>query len=184
MERNTFSKFCLKLFLRLLGLDICCFITCSFCITSSGSHLVRIFLQAACIIVMIAFVYPVCHQFGDIDAPLVNTGHRKYNPFKGLYAGLVATLPFILSSLMLLISKFGGVFPSFVSYYKIINSIFFPFIYSIMPVDYTISELTLTSVVFSVLIQAVIPLVCMFAYMLGIERFSFSEKLLYKKKEK
>ncbi|MEE1002607.1 MAG: hypothetical protein U0L17_02555 [Acutalibacteraceae bacterium] len=183
MERNTFSKFCLKLFLRLFCLDICCFVTCSFCITSSGSHLIRIFLQAACIIVMIAFVYPVCHKVGDLDAPLVNVGHRKYSPLKGLYAGLVATLPCLLSGIFLLISKFTGLFASFVNYYKIINSIFFPFLYSIMPVDYTISELPISSVIFSFLILAVIPIVCMFAYILGLERFSFSEKLLYKKKE-
>ena len=183
MERNTFSKFCLKLFLRLFCLDICCFITCSFCITSSGNHIIRMLLQAACIIVMIAFLYPVCHKVGDLDAPLVNVGHRKYSPFKGLYAGLVATSPCLLSGIVLLLSKFTGILPSFVNYYKIINSIFFPFLYSIMPVDYTISELSLSSVIFSFLIQAVIPIVCMFSYMLGLERFSFSEKLLYKKKE-
>lgn len=183
MERNTFSKFYLKLFLRLVGLDICCFITCTFCITSSGSRIIRTLLQIACIIVMISFVYPVCHKIGDLDAPLISTGHRKHNPLKGLYAGLVATSPFILSAVVLLLSKISGILPTFVNYYKMINSIFFPFLYSIMPVDYTIAELSVSSIIASMLVQIVIPIICMFSYILGLERFSFSEKLLYKKKE-
>ena len=183
MERNTFSKICLKLFFRLFGLDICCLTACAFCITSGGSRLVRTLLQIACIIVLISFVYPICHKFGDVDASLMNTGSRKINPLKGLIIGLVCSSPFIISGVVLLVSKLFNILPVFVNYYKIINSFFFPFLYSILPVDYTIVELSLSSVLGSLSIQLVIPVICMFAYMLGLERFSFSEKVFYKKKE-
>lgn len=183
MERNTFSKFCLKLFLRLIGLNVCCFIACTFCISSSGSRLIRTLIQIACIIAMVSFVYPVCHKVGDIDAPLVNVGHKKHNPLKGLYAGLIASSPFILSALVLLITKISGAFPAFVNYYKMINSLFFAFLYSIMPVDYTLTELYFGNILAGLSVQVVIPVICMFSYMLGLNHFSFSEKLLYKKKE-
>ena len=182
MERNTFSKLCLKLFFRLVGLDICCFITCAFCFSVSGSQLVRTLLQIACIIVMLSFVYPVCYTSGDLDAPLVTTGHRKRNNLKGLYAGLIATSSMIISAFVLLFSKLTQTFDAFISYYKMINAVFFPYLFSVLPVDYSISELPLSTILYSTSVVFVIPIVCMFAYIFGLNRFSFKEKLLYKKK--
>lgn len=182
MENNTFQKLCIKLFARLVCLDVFCFITCAFCFSVSGSQFFRTFLQVACIIVLVSFVYPVCHTAGDLDAPLVSTGHKKYNPYKGLYAGIIATIPMILSSVVLIVSKCFNVFDKFVTYYKMINSVFFPFLYSILPVDYTISELPLSTILISCSIQIVIPIICYLSYYLGLKRFSFQEKLFYKKK--
>ena len=182
MEVNTFGKLCTKIFARLICLDIFCFVTCAFCFSASGSQLFRMFLQVACVIVLVSFVYPVCHTVGDLDAPLVSTGHRSYNPFKGLYAGLIASSPMILSSIVLLIAKSFNVIENFVTYYKMINAIFFPFLYSIMPVDYSLAELSLSTIIISCSIQIVVPIICFLSYYLGLKRFSFQEKLLYKKK--
>lgn len=182
MYKNTFSKFCFKIFARIVGLDICCFILSAFGISSSGSQIIRTLIQIACIIGIVSFVYPVCHRFGDMDAPLVNVGQKKYSPLKGLYAGLLATSPFILSGILLLIFKMFNIFPVFVNYFKIINSFFFPYLYSIMPVDFTLAEISYSSIFASLATLVVIPLVCMFAYMLGLGRFSFGEKVFYKKK--
>lgn len=182
MENNTFSKLCTKLFVRLICLDIFCFISCAFCFSISGSQLFRAFLQISCIIVLLLFIYPVCHDAGDSDAPLVSTGHKKYDRFKGLYAGLIATSPMILSSIVLIISKSFNVLDGFVTYYKMINAVFFPFLYSIMPVDYALSEIPLSTILISCCVQIVIPVICLLSYFLGLKRFSFQEKLFYKKK--
>lgn len=181
MDKNVL-KLSFKLFLRLFGLDFCCLITSIFVMAPGGNQIVRVLLQAASIIVLVSFVYPICHKTGDLDAPLVNAGHRKRTSLKGLYAGTIACLPFIISAIILLLSKLFNAFFGFVNYYRIINSIFFPFLYSIMPVDYTLSELSSSSIVMAICIQFVIPLICMFSYILGFNRFSFAEKLLYKKK--
>ena len=182
MYKNTFSKFCLKLFVRMLGLDICCFVLAAFGIASSGSQIIRVLIQLACIIGAVSFLYPVCPQFGNLDAPMVTTGHKKYSPLKGLYAGLVAYSLCLISGIMLLVLKILNVFPNFVNYYKIINSFYFPFLYSILPVNTTLSELSYSSIFLSISILIVIPILCLFGYILGFNRFSFSEKLFYKKK--
>lgn len=181
MDKNTFGKFCFKLFVRLFFLDVCCFIMCSFAITKS-SNWIRVLLQLACIIGTIAFVYPICHKQGDIDAPLVKAGHRKSSSLKGLYAGLITCSPYILSGIVLLICKIFDYIPSFMNYYKIINSFFFPFLYSIMPTDYTLQELSTGNLVFGLLVQCFVPIICMLAYKLGRERFLFKEIILYKPK--
>lgn len=182
MYKNTFSKFCLKLFSRILGLDICCFILSAFGIASSGSQIIRVLIQLACIIGIISFLYPVCHQFGNLDAPMVTTGHKKYSPLKGLYASLVAYSPCLLSGIILIAFKILNTFPNFVNYYKIINSFYFPFLYSILPVNTTLSELSYSSIFLSVIILLVIPIMCLLSYILGLNRFSFAEKVFYKKK--
>ena len=143
MSKNSFLKLCLKLFFRLFGLTICCFVTCAVCFSVNGNHIVRTLLQIACIIAMLTFVYPVCYTSGDLDAPLVLTGHKKKSTFKGLFAGLIATSPMLVSSVVLIISKLSLTLNEFVSYFKMINAVFFPLLYSILPVDYSILELTL-----------------------------------------
>lgn len=183
MNKNTFSKFSLRLFIRILGLDICCFILAAFGIASSGSQIVRVLIQLACLIGVISFLYPVCHKTGDLDAPMVSSGHRKYSPLKGLYAGIVATSPLLLSGILLFIFKLFNIFPNFVNYYKIINSFYFPFLYSVLPVNSTLNELSYGSILLSLTVLIIIPILCMFGYILGLNRFLFSEKVFYKKKE-
>ena len=180
MKGNKFSKFCLNLFVRIFCLQICCLLTSVFCISTSGSQFARMLLQVASIIVLVAFIYPVCHTKGDLDAPLINAGKKKFTPLMGLYAGLISNSVFMISSIVLLISKLFGVVPNFFNYYKMINSIYFPYLYSIMPVDYTINEISFVNISFAILVQIVIPVICMIAYILGVKRFSFSEKILYK----
>ncbi len=183
METNTFSKMCTKLFLRLIFLDVACFVLCAFGIAANNGNMIRILLQICCIVVTISFVYPVCHKQGDADAPFIATGHRKNSKFKGLIGGIIACSPYLISSIILIISRFFGVFGSFMNYYKMVNSFFFPYLYSLMPTDYSISELSSTSFILCLLVQLFIPIVCMFAYILGKRRFLFREILFYKKKE-
>lgn len=181
MDRNTFGKFCFKLFVRVFFLDCCCFIMCAFAINKS-SNLIRILLQLACIIGTIAFIYPICHKQGDIDAPLIKAGHRKGSALKGLYAGLISCSGFIISGLVLLFARIFDFLPTFLNYYKIINSFFFPFLHSIMPTDYTLNDLSITNLIMGLLVQLFIPVICMLAYLLGRERFLFKEIIFYKAK--
>ena len=175
MEKNTFSKMCVKLFFRLIFLDIACFILCAFGIAASDGNFVRILLQIACIIVTIAFVYPVCHKQGDVDATLIPSGHRKNSNLKGLLAGIIACSPYLISSVILVVSRIFGVFSGFMNYYKMINSFFFPFLYSLMPTDYSLTELSASNFLLSLSVQIFIPIICLFSYILGKQRFLFKE---------
>ena len=183
METNTFSKMCSKLFIRLIFLDVACFVLCAFGIAANSGNAIRILLQLCCIIVTISFVYPVCHKQGDLDAPFIATGHRKDSNVKGLLAGIIGCSPYLVSAIILVISRIFGVLPAFMNYYKMINSFFFPYLYSLMPTDYNVTEIPFSSFLLSLLIQLFIPIVCMFAYILGKHRFLFKEVVFYKKKE-
>ena len=145
METNTFSKMCSKLFIRLIFLDVACFVLCAFGIAANSGNAIRILLQLCCIIVTISFVYPVCHKQGDLDAPFIATGHRKDSNVKGLLAGIIGCSPYLVSAIILVISRIFGVLPAFMNYYKMINSFFFPYLYSLMPTDYNVTEIPLSS---------------------------------------
>ena len=183
MERNTFKKFCLKLFVRIVCLDICCFVLSGVAISINSGKIIRMLLQLICFVAVIGFIYPVAYKFGDAESPLVQGGHRNKNHFKGLIGGLIASSPFILSGLYLLISKIFELNNNFVSYYKMLNSQYFSYLYSIMPVDHTLAELSFGAIVCALIPLIFIPLVAMFGYILGYYRFSFYEKLFFKKKE-
>lgn len=182
MGNNSFKKIAIKLFIRVLGLDICCFITSMFTVSITNSQILRVLIQLACIVGTVSFVYPVCYSAGDLDSPLVSAGHKKYSPLKGLWLGFTATSPLLLSSIVLIISRVSGIIPTFANYFKIFNSFYFPFLYTILPVDYSITEISYGNIFLGASVVLIIPLICMFAYMLGLSRFSFNEKILYKKK--
>lgn len=183
MERNTFKKFCLKLLVRIVCLDICCFVLSAVAISINSGKIIRVVLQLICLVAIIGFIYPVAYKFGDAESPLVQGGHRHKNLFKGLFGGLIASSPFIISGIYLLISKIFEINNNFVSYYKMLNSQYFSYLYSIMPVDHTLSELSLSTIFCALIPLAIIPLIAMFGYVLGYYRFSFYEKLFFKKKE-
>ena len=76
------------------------------------------------------------------------------------------------------------VFSNFYNYYKMVNSFFFPFLYTALPVDMTVFEVQPVDIIAALAVQLVTPLLCTFSYLVGLSRFSFKEKLFYKPIEK
>ena len=181
MKKNKFSVLTLQLFIRIAAVDLICFLLSFFVFAAVSDQWLRALLQAGCILATVAMIYSLPREAGSVDRGLYSTGQYKRHLFKGFFAGLLAELPLLISGVLLVFSKFGWITEKFIGYYKLIHSIYFPLNLSILPVDETIFSLTWGAVLLSLSMLLVIPLVAMFAYMLGFYRFYFKEALLYKK---
>lgn len=181
MSKKKFINACTSLFIRLFAINIICFIMCIFIFAISNTMIVRMVVQTICLVIMFTITYSFCHKYGDSDAALVNSGYFKKNYFKGFYLGLIANLPFFATGILLVLSKLSLFSHNYLPLYRIINSFYFPFNYSILPVSLNVFEIGWWKIIMSLLTFLIIPITAGLSYNLGLIRFYISEKLLYKK---
>ncbi|MBQ2676596.1 MAG: hypothetical protein IJF54_04240 [Clostridia bacterium] len=181
MGSNKILNQALSLFIKLIMVDVVCFIMGFFVLGITQNSTVRVLIQALQIFCLIAVIYSQCYESGEKDSVLVNSGSKKSMPLKGLYVGIIATAPFLVSGIGLVIAKMFFASSNYVNIYRMINMFYFPFNMSIMPPDMKMKAIGWGAVVLSLLTLLIIPAFCMFSYMLGKVRFSFKETLFYKK---
>ena len=184
MKSKKFAGFTLGLFFRLFMTDLGCFVLTLFAGTISQNRYVRVGAQIICFVALISIIYSYCYKAGELVAPLAKSGHRKYNPYKGLVAGLIADIPFLFSGIALVVGKAFGILENFVGYYKLINAFFAPLNNILLTSDLSLAEYSWADTIISVSMLLIVPILCMLSYYLGLEQFSFTEKLFYKKLEK
>ena len=80
--------------------------------------------------------------------------------------------------------KAFGIFENFVGYYKLINAFFAPINNILLTSDLSLAEYSWADTIISVSMLLLVPIISMLSYYLGLEQFSFTEKLFYKKLEK
>lgn len=171
-------------FIRLFALDIGCFIMSAFVFSRFSNVWLRAGIQLCDFVLLLSVTYSYFYGIGNADATLVNSGYSAKRPARGLIIGLLANIPFFITAIMLVLARCGVIFSNFYNYYKMLNSFFFPFLYTALPVDMMVSEVPATDIIFALSVQLIIPLLCMFSYLVGLSRFSFKEKLFYKPIEK
>lgn len=182
MRTNSNKTVIISLLLRLICMTFVCFLTSTFVFSSFNSQPIRAFLHIACIVVTIGLVYPPLHHLGGVDRNLADAGQIKPNMLKGLYLGLAANSPFILTGVLLILSKLGLFTTEFYGIYKLINAIYYAFNSSILPTDDTILTVGWLPVLASVGMLFLVPIITMFAYIIGYYRFLYKEAVFYKKK--
>ena len=181
---KTNGEHAFSFFARLLALDVGCFIMSTFVFTISSNVWLRAGIQLCDFVLLLSVTYSYFYGIGNADATLVNSGYTARRPARGIAIGLLACVPFIISGVLLVLARFGVLFSNFYNYYKMVNSFFFPFLYTALPVDMTVFEVQTADIIAAVSVQLIIPLLCMFSYLVGLSRFSFKEKLFYKPVEK
>lgn len=177
---KTNGDHAISYFVRLLALDIGCFIMSAFVFARSSNVWLRAGIQLCDFALLLSVTYSYFYSIGNADATLVNSGYAARRPLRGLVIGLLGNIPFMISAVVLLLARFGVVFSNFYNYYKMVNSFFFPFLYTALPVDMTVFEVQPVDIIAALAVQLVTPLLCTFSYLVGLSRFSFKEKLFYK----
>ncbi len=170
-------------FMRVLVMSIACLMISLFIFSATSSPIVRLLVQIACLVLTMSLVYPTFHHMGEVDRNLVDVGQKKRNMLKGLYIGILANVPFIFSGILLVIAHFGFLPQKYYGIYKLINSIFYAFNSSILPSDETVLSISAGAISLTLLTFIFVPIVAMFGYMLGFNRFLFKEVVFYKNKE-
>ena len=105
MKANRTISLIFSTTLRLIMMTVVCFITSSLIFSVFGSQPVRTIIQSACIIVTMGIIYPPIHHLGGVERNLTDAGQIKPNMLKGLYIGIASDSPFLLTGILLILSK-------------------------------------------------------------------------------
>ncbi len=116
---------------------------------------------------------------GDRDRNLVRHHERRETPLRGLWVGLIASVPALVTYVLLLLGA-ANLFAadSIFGVYKLLNQPFLPLIEWIVPSTvFYATQLTAWPLIALFLLQLVVPAVCAVMYQLGYRR-------VFKKKKK
>lgn len=183
MKKNAFFTVASKTLFKALVLNFICFIGGGMIVSVNSSNILRIVLQIAFFVAAILLFYEAHWNMGDSDSNFVKSGHKKAAPLKGLWSGLIGSCPFLLSGILLILEKCGVLKMQFLSYYRLINGLFYPLNYSLLPTDRSIIDMQWGEVLLSVSVLLIVPLICMFAYLIGTTGIRITEWIVYKKEK-
>lgn len=123
--------------------------------------------------------YDQLWQLGSRDDNMVRCGRKKPNPWRGVKVGLLANIPSTLLFIMLVLAKYGWMFPGYLTVFRLCNLPFLPYINVFMGTVAT--EISYSSLFAVGATLLYIPAVCGIAYHMGVKQFSIREKLTYAK---
>ena len=177
--------------LPVFGMAILATVCCSFIsvlimsiFTSVFSDIIYLLMA---VIVFFEFVYSAAWKVGDKDATAKEFDKdTNFENRKGLYAGLCASIPFVLTSLLLVIPKLGLVGGDTASImravFRLLNCYIYPINNLLLPIategdGYWLSILAVTLVP-----MLLIGLSAGIGYFFGLHRISLYNKIIYKKR--
>lgn len=133
-------------------------------------------------------VYGTLWGMGMSDSNKANFGHIVLDRWRGAKIALVGMIPWIVCSVLFLLSKFG-LFWNFVVPYKIINGEVWPIINALhvfagQKVSMYLPAFSYGQVIAAAVVPLIPILIAEFAYYLGTKDISISQRLIYKNKKK
>jgi hypothetical protein len=128
-------------------------------------------------LIYIALIYNTAWHEGDKDPNRVKYGHMNKFAAKGFVAGLLASIPYAILTVLFLVSQ--AIFANGTSG-VIINSV-----YRICNIQYIIFGDGFTAYPFvCILLLFVLPAVSALGYIAGYHRIVFASKIMYKNQKK
>ena len=135
--------------------------------------------QTFSFLIFASMQYSSFWAMGDTDNNKVAYNHMTEDKLKGLKAGLLASIPYLLLYIALLLGKLG-VIPNIIMYiYRFANASFMPILLKLLP-NFPVVGLSPFRFLGVFALLLVLPLVCEFGYILGYKRISITEKIIYK----
>jgi len=169
MRKRSTAKLALSVFLAEISATFLSFIIVFLVGGFTNNAAVNFLMQAFLLVMYFGFIYSNPNMDGDRERNLIRVGQLEENKLKGLNAGLIAMLPKLLTSILLVLVKLGvtGNFPQII--YRMINSQFVILINHIMPSTDTgnMSIPTWGQIAVVTALQLLIPLISGMAYFFG-----------------
>ncbi len=172
--KTTLSLFAKMVISRVFGFIL------SFTIMLAVSGVVGSLITQLCsLMIVIVLMFSSAWEMGSKDANLIHINKLKCDKWLGLKAGLIACLPDIVASVILVLIKFGFWNDAYTVLYGIYNATFMPFHQSLLPTTMTALEHSTWGYVVSASTALIAPVCAAFGYRLGLYQISLSETLLY-----
>ncbi len=174
-NKNSIGNLALSVFkFELMGKFFAATITITVLGIASAIHKSGFFLNQ----ILVCLVY-----FPSFYGVLWKTGNRAPDPsidrWKGLKVGFLASVPYFLGTVVLIILK---ILQSEVSvfWYRILNIQYLSILNTIFSEGNNITQTTWPSIFICIVLQFIIPLVSQLSYTIGCHHFSISEHIMYK----
>lgn len=129
-----------------------------------------------------SLVYLAAWPVGFTDRNRVKYGYSKEDFAKGAKAGALATLPFMIPSVLLALAKAGILPGGFLYIFRLLTPVLFPLYYSVFPASQLISEIGIASIAVSFLLPLVFVAIAGAGYFLGYHDTQLSA--LFRKNKK
>ena len=135
--------------------------------------------QFCALMIVVVLMFSSAWEIGSKDANMIHIDKLKEDKWLGLKAGLVACIPDILASIVLVAIKFGFWGDAYTVLYGFYNSTFITFHQSLLPTTLTSLEHNMLGYFLSAATSLIAPICAAFGYRLGLYQISLSDTLLY-----
>ncbi len=143
----------------------------------------QVLIQTICLLIWLGTIYGVMWTQGDRERNFVQFGRMEPDLLWGLKVGLMACVLPVLTGIIPILCK-AQVVPDIIFVYKLLNPHLLVLINCLLSPDIYTYESSWWQVLAVNLYQLLIPAASAAGYLLGYNRISLMEKLVYKNKKK
>lgn len=137
--------------------------------------------QILMLIIWGIFPYHILWEFGNRDDTNVRYRGQRPDPWRGVRIGALATAPFAIAWVLLVLAKFNVLAPSYIQIYRLISFPFLPYVNWIFGSAQSAVDVAIWRVLLLIPTLMFVPAVAGVAYKLGGRQFSVSEFITFKK---
>ena len=141
----------------------------------------QIISQIMMLIVLAIFPYHILWEFGNRDDTNVRYKGQRPDPLRGYKIGALASMPYAILWMLLLLTKFGVMPVGFTEVFRWIMVPFMPYV-NWVTANGNLSHTTVWHLVALLPMLTYVPIVCGVSYRLGHKQFSIREHLVFSKK--
>lgn len=132
-------------------------------------------------------IYGTTWAMGMSDSNKAHFGHIVLDPWRGAKIALITMIPWFLSGLLFLLSKFG-LFYNFTVIFKIINAELWPIfnavqVFAGQPVSMYLPDFSYFQVILCFIFTLLPVAAAQVGYTLGVKDISLTQKIVYKSKK-
>jgi|GEM_PF-4400155 len=180
---NNITTHGMKLFTKLLITTIICDFAFLFVTPMINSQLIRLVLQFCFLFFTASLIYGIIWKIGSVDKTIAGEKPSLNKHLTGLYIGFVSCIPFFGFSVLYILSRYGIYTSDIKGFYILVNGIFSPLLFTIMPMGLNIYEMSNADFIISLIPQLFIPICVCLVYLLGFYDINIGEMFVYKSRK-
>lgn len=151
-------------------------------LSQSRQNISLILAQIFSFVMMTGILCGTMWEMGNKDISAVKHGRASENKLKGLYIGIIATIPSLIVYILLVLSHFEVLRPAFLDTYRLLNSHFHYILTLIYSSAKDASQLSGGQVALCGALHLYLPLLSFISYFLGYKDINVVEKITFRKK--
>ena len=146
--------------------------------TLSDNPIFMSVMQVIALLIIAVNAYSKAWRCGSSDYNRVKFGHMEYKPYKGLIAGLVACIPYVVVGLFGVVCKLLNL--EVLLFYRFLSFPLLQYVNWLFVSETSIKAVEMSALLVAQLPMLIIPLATLPGYILGYRQYNISEHLTYR----